>query len=147
VRQRLQAQGEDVLCRLLAEEVVDPVNRVLGQDVVQSHVELPGTLGVVSERLLDHQRAALRDPGLAEHLDHVAHGSGRDRQVHETITVGADRLLGAPGRLGQILAVVGAGDDKAELDRELLPAIVELAAAVLLQRLADLPAEIVIAAR
>jgi hypothetical protein len=68
-----EPQRQDVLGRLLAQEVVDPVDRLLLQDVVEGRVELLGAGLVVAEGLLDHQRAVLRDPARPQHPHHVLH--------------------------------------------------------------------------
>ena len=48
-----EAQGEDVLDRLLPEVVVDPVHLLLGERGVHDLVERRGRLGVVTVWLLD----------------------------------------------------------------------------------------------
>ncbi len=50
-----EAQGQDVLDRLLPQVVVDPVDLVFLEDLVQGGVEPVGTGQVAAERLLDHQ--------------------------------------------------------------------------------------------
>ena len=136
-----EAQRQDVLRRLLAQEVVDPVDRLLVQDLVQGRVELLGAGLVVAEGLLHHQRAVLRDPADAQHPHHVLHRARRHRQVDEPLALGADLRLGVGDRLGQLGAVLGAGGDEAQARREVVPVLVELAPAVLLKRLVDLPGE------
>ena len=63
-----EAQGEDVLRRLLAEEVVDAEDLVLAQDLVDEVVELAGAGEVGPERLLHDHPGALGEAGGGEHL-------------------------------------------------------------------------------
>ena len=61
-----EAEGEDVLRRLLAEEVVDPEDLLLVEDLVQLGVERSGAGEVGAERLLHDDPAALDQAGLRE---------------------------------------------------------------------------------
>ena len=77
-----EAQGQDVLDRLLAEVVVDPVDLRLVEGLVQGGVELAGAGQVAAERLLDHQadgRTWLRglvEAGAAEAAGHWSNMAG-----------------------------------------------------------------------
>ena len=63
-----EAEGQDVLRRLLAEEVVDAEDLVLGEDLVQPGVERHGAREVGAEGLL-HDDAAIADElGLGQQL-------------------------------------------------------------------------------
>ena len=59
-----EAQVGDVLNGLLAQEVVDPVDLALVQDLVDLVVELDRRVQVVTEGLLDHDPCILRSPAL-----------------------------------------------------------------------------------
>ena len=63
-----EAEHEQVLDRLLPEEVVDAVDRALVERAVQDRVELLGRLEVATERLLDDDAAVLVDALLGEAL-------------------------------------------------------------------------------
>ena len=83
-----KAQVGEVLHRLLAEEVVDPVDLILLQDLMDLIVQIFRGLQVVSERLLDYDAGALGQVGLAEVLDDGGEERRRDLEVE-------DRELGA----------------------------------------------------
>jgi hypothetical protein len=138
---------QDVLGGLLAEEVVDPVDRLLLEHVVQGGVEPARRLDVVPEGLLHHQRAVIGNPGLAEHHRHVLHRAGRHRQVDEALALGTDLLLGVGDGLRQFAAVVGAGDDEAQPGGELVPVLVQLAPSMLFQRRVNPVTELLVGAR
>ena len=61
-----EAEGEDVLRRLLAQEVVDPEDLRLVKDLVESAVELDGAVEVGAERLFHHDPGTLHQPGFLE---------------------------------------------------------------------------------
>ena len=142
-----KAQCQDVLRRLLAQEVVDAVDRVLVQDLVQRSVELPGAGLVMAEGLLDHERAVVSDAAAPQHAHHLAHRARRHAQVHEPLTVGADLRLGVGDRLRQRGPVLGGRGHEAQPAGEVVPVLVELTATVMLQRVVDAPAEVVVGAR
>ena len=95
-----EAEGEDVVDRLLAEEVVDAEHLGLVEGGVHGPVERPSRLQVGPERLLDDDVGVLAQAGGAEHPDHGAEGHGRYGQVEQAPRVPADGLLGR-GHLGQ----------------------------------------------
>ena len=94
-----EAQVGDVLDRLLAEEVVDPVDLLLRQDLVDLVVELDGGVVVVPEGLLDHHSGVLRQPCAAEALNHSGEERRRDLEIE-------DRVLGARERVLQLAVAV-----------------------------------------
>ena len=57
-----EPQGEDVLHRLLAEEVVDPEDLLLVEDVVDASRRAPAPSEVGAERLLDDDARASASP-------------------------------------------------------------------------------------
>ena len=67
-----EPEGEDVLRRLLAEEVVDAEDLRLVEGLVEDGVELAGAVQVGAERLLHDDPGALDQVGLGEDLDHGA---------------------------------------------------------------------------
>ena len=91
-----EAQVGDVLDRLLAEEVVDPVDLLLRQDLVDLVVELDGRVQVVPEGLLDHDPGVLRQPRAAEPLDHSGEERGGDLQIEDGVPGVGERLLQLP---------------------------------------------------
>src|SRR5207342_455692 len=80
-----EAERQDVLRRLLAEEVVDPEDLLLLEDLVQLGVQLLGALEVGAERLLHDDSAALDQSGLLGLVDHRERGLGRHREVVESL--------------------------------------------------------------
>ena len=57
-----EAQRDQVLDRLAAEEVVDPEHALLGEDAVHERVELARAVEVDAERLLEHDAASSDRP-------------------------------------------------------------------------------------
>ena len=105
-----EAQGEDVLDRLLAEEVVDPEDVRLAEDRVDGRVELLRGREIGAERLLDDDARALGKARVAEHR----HGRGerrrRDGEVIDAARLAADRplrLLHGPDELRGVVCVGG----------------------------------------
>ena len=64
-----EAQRQQVLDRLAAEVVVDPVDAALLEDRVQPRVQLPGRGEVGAERLLGDHPRALAEPDAADRVD------------------------------------------------------------------------------
>ena len=97
-----EAQGQEVLHRLLAQVVVDPEDRVGREDPLDDVVELAGALEVVAERLLDDDPAPRAGGrlGQAAAVELLADGgeeAGRDGQVERVVAAGAALLLQARG--------------------------------------------------
>ena len=91
-----EAKGHDVLGRLLAEEVVDAEDLVLGEDLVHLGVERARAREVGAERLLhDHARVRYQ-ASLAEQPDRRARGRGRDAEVVQQARVAANVGDGRP---------------------------------------------------
>ena len=67
-----EAQRDQVLHRLTAEEVVDPEHAFLREDAVDERVELARALEVDAKRLLQHDPSALGQPGGPERGDDVS---------------------------------------------------------------------------
>ena len=82
-----EPQREDVLRRLLAEEVVDPEDLGLVEDLVHLGVQLLGALEVGPERLLHDHAGAFGQSGFAQRVDHVDGGGRRHAQVIEAAGV------------------------------------------------------------
>ena len=61
-----EAEGQDVLRRLLPQEVVDAEHLLLGEDLVHRGVELSGAGQVGAERLLHDDPGPLDQPGLGQ---------------------------------------------------------------------------------
>ena len=96
-----ETQGEDVLDRLFAEEVVDPEYLFLVEDLVDLAVENLCGLEVGAEGLLHDDSRAFNQVRLAQHLHHRCRGLRRDAQVVETAGRCADRGLGFGHGLGE----------------------------------------------
>ncbi len=63
-----EAEGQDVLCCLLAEEMVDAENLLLGEDLMQLLVERHRGLEVGAERLFHDDPAAADQVGLGQQV-------------------------------------------------------------------------------
>ena len=94
-----EAEGQDVLRRLLAEEVVDPEDLLLLEHLVQLGVERDGRGVVGAERLLHDDPAALDEAGLGDGAHGGERGLGRHRQVVQPLVdlAGQQRLGPADG--------------------------------------------------
>ena len=99
-----EAQVGDVHHRLLAEEVVDPVDLRLVEDLEELVVQLASAGGVVAERLLDHDPAAVGEPRVVEAVDDAGEERRRDLQVEDRVAGALQGLAHLPVR-----ARVGAG--------------------------------------
>src|ERR1700730_7338900 len=64
-------EGENVLRRLLAQEMVDAKDLALSERLVQLGVERNRTVEVISERLLHDDARTLHKVGGPEHVDHL----------------------------------------------------------------------------
>ena len=112
VPQRLeQGVGEaevlEVLDRLLAEVVVDPEHRALGEHGVQRGIKLRRRGRVAAEGLLDDDARALGDARLVEAVDHRFKEARWDREVVQRVAAGIAQLAAErlEGRLIGIVAV------------------------------------------
>ena len=111
-----EAQRDQVLDRLAAEEVVDPEHALLGEDAVHERVQLARAVEVDAERLLEHDPRVVGEAGVAQCLDRGAERAGRDREVVQT-----PRVTRARDRLGQRLRRVGREGAELEVLLEALP--------------------------
>ena len=104
-----EAEVHDVLHRLLAQEVVDPEDPLLGEDRGQARVELPRGVEVGAERLLDHEPRVLRERGGREPFGNRPEVVGRDREVEHRRLRFPERLLDplVELRVGGVAADVG----------------------------------------
>ena len=82
-----EAEGEDVLRRLLAEEMVDAEDLVLGEDRVQLSVQRLGAFEIRAERLFHHDMRALDEFGLVEHAHGGERGVRRHAEIMEELVV------------------------------------------------------------
>ena len=96
-----EAEREDVLRRLLAEEVVDPEDLVLVEHLVQAGVQAAGASEVGAERLLHDDPAALDQPRLGELGHDGERRLGRDAQVVQPARALPQLGLGLLDRLAQ----------------------------------------------
>ena len=74
---------QHVLHRVEPEPVVDPVDRLLGEDRVHRLVELLGAAQVGAERLLDHDPGAVGQPRRADAVGDAAEQRRRHLQVEQ----------------------------------------------------------------
>ena len=142
-----EPQREHVLHGLLAEEVVDAEDLLLGEDAVHDGVQRAGRLEVGPERLLHDHACAVGEARGAERLDDPGHGLRRHGEVVQASHLAADRVLGALRRGGELVAGTDVRGRVGEVRRELVPARAGLEAAELLRRLPGEGAELVVAER
>ena len=76
-----EAEGEDVLGGLLAQEVVDPEDLVLIEDLVQPGIERHRGHIVGAEGLLHDDPRAVDEVGVGDRLHRGERGLGRNREV------------------------------------------------------------------
>jgi|GEM_PF-6928513 len=88
-----EPEGEDVLRRLLAQEVVDPEDLALPEDTVHLIVQLDRAVQVGAERLLHHHPGPLYQARVLQHGDHRQRGLRRDGQVVQSQYVLAQFVL------------------------------------------------------
>ena len=126
-----EAQRDQVLHRLAAEEVVDPEHAILRHDAVHEGVELARAVEVDAERLLQHEARAVGQPGGPERRDRVTERVRRDREVVQAPRLSVEFRLGARHGLLQGLGLLGAeplNDSRAEKRSHVSPAASPIAA-------------------
>ena len=96
-----EAEGEDVLRRLLAEEMIDPEDLLLVENLVQLRVQRDRGFEIDAERLLHDDARASRQIGVAEHLHGLQRRARRDAQIVHEPAFPAERLGRAFDRLLQ----------------------------------------------
>ena len=104
-----ETEGQDVVDRLLAEEVVNPEDLRFAEDRMQRLVEGPGRGQIGAEGLLDDDAGAdaLGQAGRAEHDHRRPTRVRRDGQMEEPTRRAAEFLIGAPDRPLQRGGVTG----------------------------------------
>ncbi len=90
-----EAEREDVLRRLLAEEVVDAEDLVFAENLVQPRVQLHRARKVGAERLLHDDARALHEARLAERPYRRERRAGRHAQVMQQPALAGERGLRA----------------------------------------------------
>ena len=108
-----EAEGQDVLRGLLAQEVVDAEDLRLVEDLVHAGVELLGRLQVGAERLLHDDPRALDEVALLQLLEHRQRRLRRDREVVQpplVVDVAGQQRLDAVDLRGQGLGAGGLRD-------------------------------------
>ena len=122
-----EAQYEDVVHRLLAEEVVDAEDLRLVEDRVERLVELLGRGEVGAERLLGDDPPAVGATGRqlrrAEQFDDRWGGDRWDGEMEQPPRVPADGLLRGSDRVHQRLRVVRVGGTEREQLLEGVPCL------------------------
>ena len=93
-----EAEVEDVLHRLLPEEVIDPIQPVLREDRGQALVQLTGRGEVGAERLLDDQPRVVGEPGARELFCDLEEHRRRRGEVEDGCGRVAERLPAAARR-------------------------------------------------
>ena len=116
-----EAQRDEVLHGLAAEEVVDPEDPLLREDAVDERIQRARALEVGAERLLQHDPRAVSQLGGPERGDDVAERARRDRQVVQASRVPTQLALGARHRRLQRLGLLGAEGGERQPLREALP--------------------------
>ena len=96
-----EPQHQQVLDRLLAQEVVDPEHPVLGVVAAQPGVEGAGRRQVAAERLLDHQPRALRQADGGDPVGDRAEQRRRDGEVVHRERLGAGLRGDGLGEAGE----------------------------------------------
>ena len=97
-----EAEGEDVLHRLLAQIVIDTVDLRLGEAFGQKDVQIVGGVVVVPERLLADEPGVLAIVGEADVpqvLGDHPHDGGRGRQIEDPVGGGAPSFV----EIGELL--------------------------------------------
>ena len=87
-----EAEVEKVLHRLLAEEVIDPVDRRLGKRPMQRGVERLGRREVAAERLLHDEPGRVAVPDARQLRRHRPEQARRDREIEQRTGRRAKRL-------------------------------------------------------
>ena len=111
-----EAEGEDVLRRLLAEEMIDAENLLFGEHLVQGVVERDRALEIGAERLFHDDPRSAGEIGLAQHFDRRQRGVRRHAQVVDELDLLVEGLLRL---LDRFLERAGAGRDRHVVERRL----------------------------
>ena len=87
-----EAQHHDVLHRLLAEVVIDPVNLIPGEEAQQVRIQCAGRFEIEAERLFNDQPAPaavvfIGETGLAKLARHRSEQVGWRRQIKQAIVL------------------------------------------------------------
>src|ERR1700733_3476788 len=104
-----EAKGENVLRRLLAEEMIDAENLVLGEHLVQRIVERDRAFEIGAERLFHDDARPAGKLSLAQHLDRRQGGVRRHAQIVHALGLLGEGLLSSVDRF---LESAGAGRDR-----------------------------------
>ena len=143
-----EAQRQDVLDGLLAQEVVDAEDLLLGEDSVDGLVQGLRRREVGAEGLLHDHPRALGQTGVAQRADDPGHGRRGNREVDEPVGLAADLLLGPVDGVREVVGGAGVGGRVGEPRGELVPGLVRrLAAAELVDGHAGERPELVVGER
>ena len=112
-----EAEGQNVLRRLLAEEMVDAEDLVFVEHLVQFDVERHRALEVGPERLLHDHPRPLGETRLVKHPDRGQRRAWRHAEIVDELEAFAERFLGPMDGLGQSLGAL--------LDRDVIERRVE----------------------
>ena len=96
-----ETEGQYVLGRLLAQEVVDPEDLFLVEEPVHQVVERPGAGQVGAEGLLHDDPRPVHQVRLAQQLNHISGCGRRNAEVVQPPDVPADRRFGSGHGGGQ----------------------------------------------
>jgi hypothetical protein len=116
-----EPQGEDVVDRLLSEEVVDSKDVGLVEALGDRGVEAARRREIGAEGLFTDDLRVLVEPGLPQHLDDAQERTGRNGQMEESLHVPADLLFGPRHRVNEFAGAVLFGVGEGEVLLELLP--------------------------
>ena len=111
-----EPEGQDVLRRLLAEEMVDAENLVFAEDGVQLRIERDCAFEIRAERLLHDDARALGEAGFVEHADRRERGVRRHAQIMNEL---AFPVAGQSRFVHRRLEGAGAGRHRDVVERRL----------------------------
>ena len=109
-----EPKGEDVLRRLLAEEVIDAEDLILGEDLVQRVVEGDRALEIGAERLFHNDPRSAGELSLAQHFDRRQRGVRRHAHVVDALGLLGEGLFRLVDRF---LESAGAGRHRHVVER------------------------------
>ena len=115
-----EAEGEDVLCRLLAQEVVDAEDLLFVERLVHVGVELSSAGEIGTERLLHDDPRPIGEARLGERADDGTRRRGRHAQVVQPPRLATELALGL-GHGGRESGSTAAATDVAKLAFERRP--------------------------
>ena len=105
-----KTEGQQILYRLLAQVVVDPIDLRFVEIAMQKAIQRTGGAEIVSEGLLEdhpHPSAAFKQAGLGKTFDRPRNGRRRQGQIEDTVFRQITGEFHLPDVLAQSLIVFG----------------------------------------